>query len=351
MDVSHLPVFSGLSDDVVRDALAHFRPANVEFGMQLMEEGEADSTMLCVVDGELEIRTGDTLLGKAKAGEVVGEMALFGYGMRMATVEALTNADLLLLDRDGYAALRDSGSPVAKAVEQLALRTLMARLTSTSDRIAAMADGSPTGSVAPPKSFFQKVASLFGGGGRRQTSSLNHRAILEQAPFFQKFSEGGLDSLADMMVGVEYSPGEFVCSEGDSGDEMFIVAEGLLDVFINTGDDRVEPLASLEPGDAFGMLALFNNRPRMASCVARTDVACLALSKERWDAVVDAHSPAGSALRGALIRCLSDQLAFANARLSQLDLTKRKKSDQQASLLVVSAGMDTYGPAGRNGSK
>lgn len=99
------------------------------------------------------------------------------------------------------------------------------------------------------------------------------------------------------------------------------------------------------------MLALFNNRPRMASCVARTDVACLALSKERWDAVVDAHSPAGSALRGALIRCLSDQLAFANARLSQLDLTKRKKSDQQASLLVVSAGMDTYGPAGRNGSK
>ncbi len=351
MDVSHLPVFSGLSEDVIREALIHFRPANVEFGMQLMEEGEADSTMLCVVAGELEIRTGDTLLGKARAGEVVGEMALFGYGMRMATVEALTNADLLLLDRDGYAALRDSGNPVAKAVEQLALRTLMARLTSTSDRIAEMADGSPTGSVAPPKSFFQKVASLFGGGGRRQISSLNHRAILEQAPFFQKCSAGGLDALADMMVGVEYSPGEFVCSEGDMGDEMFIVAEGLLDVFINTGDDRVEPLASLEPGDAFGMLALFNNRPRMASCVARTDVACLALSKERWDAVVDAHSPLGSALRGALIRCLSDQLAFANARLSQLDLTQRKKSDQRASLLVVSAGMDTYGPAGRNGSK
>ncbi|MFT6146339.1 MAG: CRP-like cAMP-binding protein, partial [Myxococcota bacterium] len=114
MDVSHLPVFSGLSEEVIRDALTHFRPANVEFGMQLMEEGEADSTMLCVVGGELEIRTGDTLLGKAQAGEVVGEMALFGYGMRMATVEALTNADLLLLDRDGYAALRDSGNPVAK---------------------------------------------------------------------------------------------------------------------------------------------------------------------------------------------------------------------------------------------
>ncbi|MFT6146956.1 MAG: CRP-like cAMP-binding protein [Myxococcota bacterium] len=278
-------------------------------------------------------------------------MALFGYGMRMATVEALTNADLLLLDRDGYAALRDSGNPVAKAVEQLALSTLMARLTSTSDRIADLADGSPAGSVAPPKSFFQRVASLFGGGGRRETSSLNHREILGQAPFFHKSAEGALDSLAKSMVGVEFSPGEFVCREGDSGDEMFIVAEGLLEVFINTGDDRVEPLASLEPGDAFGMLALFHNRPRMASCVARTNVACLALSKDRWSGVVGAHSPAGSALRGALIRCLSDQLAFANARLSQLDLTQRKKADQRGSLLVVSAGMDTYGPAGRNGAK
>lgn len=351
MDVSHLPVFAGLSEDVINEALTHFRPANVEFGMQLMEEGEADSTMLCVVAGELEIRTGDTLLGKATAGEVVGEMALFGYGMRMATVEALTNADLLLLDRDGYAALRDSGNPVAKAVEQLALNTLAARLVKTSDRIADLADGSPAGSVAPPKSFFSKVASLFGGGGRREISSLNHRAILGQAPFFQKCSDSGLDALAEAMVGVEFSPGEFVCREGDSGDEMFIVAEGLLDVIINTGADRVEPLASLEPGDAFGMLALFNNSPRMASCVARTDVACLALPKKSWDELVDAPSAAGSALRGALIRVLSDQLAFANARLSQLDLTQRKKSDHQASLLVVSAGMDTYGPAGRNDSK
>ena len=347
MDVSHLPIFSAFDEPVVRAALEHFRPAQVEYGMNLMEEGEADTTMLCVVSGELEIRTGDTLLGKAGAGEFVGEMALFGYGMRMATVEALTNAELLLLDRDGYAALRDAGSPVASAIEQMALSGLTTRLANTSDRIAELADGKPAGSVSPPKSFFQKVAGLFGSGGRRSISTLDHSAILENAPFFQKSPEAGRRALAEVMHGVEFQPGEFVCREGEPGDEMFIVAEGLLDVVINTGDDRVEPLATLEPGDAFGMIALLRSQARSASCVARTEVACLALDKGAWATHITARTPAGSALRGALIRCLSDQLAFANARLSQLDLTHRKQGAPRERMLVVSAEMDLYGPSDR----
>ena len=347
MDVSHLPIFSNLTEEVVQSALVHFRPADVEFGMQLMEEGESDTTMICVVHGELEIKTGDTLLGTAGPGDVVGEMALFGYGMRMATVEALTNAELLLLYREGYWALRDSGNPVGAAVEMLALKSLMQRLTATSDRIADLADGDVASSGQPPKSFFRRVAGLFGGGGRRNITSLDHLAILQGAPFFKDSPATGLQELAAHISGVEFSPGEFVCREGELGEEMFIVAEGLLDVLINTGDDRVEPLATLEPGDAFGMLALLDDRPRMASCVARSQVACLALNKVHWAQMIDARTPAGSTLRGALIRCLSDQLAFANASLSQLDLTKRRNKYSEKSLLVVSAGIDTYGPVGR----
>ena len=191
-----------------------------------------------------------------------------------------------------------------------------------------------------------EVAGLFGGGGRRSTDSLNHEAILANAPFFHK-AGGGLAELASAMQGVEFSPGEFVCREGEQGDEMFIVAEGMLDVVINTGADRVEPLATLEPGDAFGMVALLSDSQRSASCVARNDVACLVLDKKAWDEHIDARTAAGSALRGALIRCLSDQLAYANARLSQLDLTQRKKGNRRERMLVMSAEMDMYGPGGR----
>lgn len=344
MDVGHLPIFEGLDEVTVRAALEAFRIADVEFGMPLMEEGEVDTTMLCVVSGELEIRTGQTLLATVGPGAVVGEMSLFGFGMRMATVEALTNAELLLLDRDGYQALVDAGNPVAMLVERHALLQLRARLKETSDRIAELATGHPAGTVAPPRSFFQRVSALFGGGsGRRATTSLDRAGILRSAPFFKGASEEAIAELVPHTAGVEFSPGSFACREGEAGDELFIVAEGLLDVLINTEDDRVEPLASLEPGDVFGILAMVSGGPRNASCIARTDVACLVLERESWEALSVASSPGGMALRAAVIRCLSDQLAFANARLAQLDLSQRKSTSDR-SLLAMSAGMDTYAP-------
>jgi CRP/FNR family cyclic AMP-dependent transcriptional regulator len=346
MDVRDLPLFAGVPDDHLEWALGQFKTAEVDFGIRLMEEGEVDSSLLCVVSGELEIKTGDTMLGRAGPGDVVGEIALFGYGMRMASVETLTTTELLILDREGYDALRDAGSPVALSVENLAFRQLVERLTSTSDRIADLAKGTPAATMTPPKSFFQKVASLFGGGGRRDTKTLNVQAILRNAPFFQDAPDAGLDELATIMRGVEFSAGEFICTQGELGDEMFIVAEGIVDVVIATANkDLVEPLAALEPGDAFGMLSLLDSRPRTASCIAKQNVAALVLDQANWNRLIADNSPGGSALRCALVRCLADQLAFANAQLSQLDLTSRRQDggDDLQPLLMASASMDSWG--------
>src|SRR5690606_12133640 len=142
--------------------------------------------------------------------------ALFGFGMRMATVEALTNAELLLLDRDGYQALCDAGSPVAMLVERHALDLLQTRLHDTSNRTAELATGHPAGSVAPPRSFFQRVSALFGGGsGRRRTTSLDRAGILRTAPFFKGVSEEAIAELVPHTEGVEFSPGAFACREGE----------------------------------------------------------------------------------------------------------------------------------------
>jgi CRP-like cAMP-binding protein len=345
MDVSSLPLFKAIPEEHLEWALSHFRAAEVDYGMRLMEEGEVDATLLCVLSGELEIRTGDTLLGRARAGDVVGEIAMFGYGMRMASVETVTNAEVLLLDRAGYEALRAAGSPVAQAIEEFALATLMDRLTTTSDRISQLAQGTPAATMTPNKGFFRRVAEMFGAGGRRPAVNLDVGGVLANAPFFQGAAPEGLAELAGTMQGLEFSPGSFVCTEGELGDEMFIVAEGVVDVVISTGDDRVEPLAALEPGDAFGMVALLDDRPRMASCIARSQVAALSLPKKRWGELIRANSPGGSALRGALIRCLADQLSFANAQLAQLDLTQKRRAEggQLQPLLMASAGMEAYG--------
>ena len=81
------PIFETVPADHLAQALRHFRRVVVEAGTQLMEEGDEDPTVICIADGTVEIETGGVKLGKAGPGELIGEMALFGDGMRNASVK------------------------------------------------------------------------------------------------------------------------------------------------------------------------------------------------------------------------------------------------------------------------
>ena len=58
--------------------------------------------------------------------------------------------------------------------------------------------------------------------------------------------------------------GTFVIRQGDTGDKFYVLSSGKCDVLVN--DQKV---ADLNPGDAFGELALMYNAPRAASIVAQ----------------------------------------------------------------------------------
>ena len=337
-----LPLFEGIARNHVEWALRFFRMADVEVGMRLIEEGETDPTLLCVVHGELDIKTGDTPLGTADAGSIVGEMALFGTGQRMASVEARSKARILLLDRPGYTKLRDTNSPVALALEHFALEQLMQRLSDTSDAIAELAHGKQATAVVPQRGFFSAVRNLFGVGGPRRAPEVDPVKVMQATPFFSDALPDALAQIGDRMAPQAWSAGSFLCTEGTIGQEMYLLADGQVEVLISTGDERAEQLATLEPGDAFGMIALLDSRPRMASVVSRTPVTVLALGLTDWQDLVGANTPGGSAMRVAMIRCVSDQLAFANAQLAQLDLS-RHLMDTLPGIRLAEAHMEAHG--------
>lgn len=339
-----LPLFKDIPREHVDWALRLFRQVQVDHGLALIEEGEIDATLLCVLEGELEIRTGQTLLARVSEGEVVGEMGLFGEGLRMASVEALTNCELLLLDLENYEVLRAAGSPVARALENLALEVLMQRLSDTSDRIADLAEGTSAQVVAPAKGFFASVRTLFGAGGPRRVPQMNAAAVLRRVPFFADATEDAIVEIANRTVARAYSEGSFLCTEGSIGQEMYILAEGTVEVIISTEGDKVSRLATLEPGDAFGMIALLDSRPRMASVVSSVPTTVLVLGLMDWQDLTGSDSLGGSAMRVAMIRCVSDQLAFANAQLMQQEMTKKIEEEGRVqALMMANASLEAHG--------
>jgi CRP/FNR family cyclic AMP-dependent transcriptional regulator len=64
-------------------------------GKTICKEGTPGDAMYVVLDGELEVSAGGKLIEVAKAGDVVGEMALIDTKARSATVTAKTDCRLV----------------------------------------------------------------------------------------------------------------------------------------------------------------------------------------------------------------------------------------------------------------
>ena len=79
-----------------------------------------------------------------------------------------------------------------------------------------------------------------------------------------------------------FKAGEFICHEGDPGQEAFIIHSGVLEIrrHIN-GADKV--LARLGEGELVGQMALFRKAPRSADMVASVDSELLVLTYERLE--------------------------------------------------------------------
>ncbi|MFK7931183.1 MAG: cyclic nucleotide-binding domain-containing protein [Myxococcota bacterium] len=336
-------LFDGLNGRQRDQALACFEQVTVLYGTPLMVEGDVDASLLCVLDGELEVRTGGLELHTAKAGEIIGEIGLFSGGMRTATVETNTEATLLILTREGYNELLMRDHPLAMTIEKTALSSLVRRLRSVDARISETAKGTAMANVTPSTSFFGRVRQMFGSGGARQAGDVHVATALAKSQLFKDTEPALLSAVASLFQAEAWGPGQFLCTEGEPGEAMYMLADGQVDVLIATEGDSVEPVATLAAGDSFGMAGLVDQRPRSASCVTRTDVTVLRLDRQGWTRAVGLDDAAGRVLRVAMIRSLSGQLAFANGQLALLELTKN--AQDLTPLLLATAGVEAQGQA------
>ena len=73
-----------------------------------------------------------------------------------------------------------------------------------------------------------------------------------------------------------YQIGDVIFNEGDTSSEMFIVQEGTVAVMKEVAGRPVF-LATLQRGDFFGEMPLFDRQPRHATCYALTPTRLLAI--------------------------------------------------------------------------
>ena len=112
-----------------------------------------------------------------------------------------------------------------------------------------------------------------------------------------------------------YKAGEAVITRGESGDSMFVLSEGLLDVMLElTPEQPATRVARIQAGNFFGEMSALTGEPRSATIVAATDALAFEISKENLSALIDARPAlAESIARTVTARKLRNSAAAADA--------------------------------------
>lgn len=111
--------------------------------------------------------------------------------------------------------------------------------------------------------------------------------ILKSNVFFSHLDDHQMETIHNVMFSVEKSDGDIIISQGDDGDNFYIIDSGAVDVFIDSSDTGERNLVkNCEAGDAFGELAIMYNAPRAASCIAKGDVRLWALDRVSFNVIM-----------------------------------------------------------------
>ena len=116
-----------------------------------------------------------------------------------------------------------------------------------------------------------------------------------------------------------------ILEEGKKGEAAYLIAKGRVEVRKGLRSESPQVLAILGQGDVFGEMAMFDDRPNMATVVAIDTVQAIAISREDFRAKVDEMDPV---IKGVVLQMVvrARQMADSLMEKKDVDWAKWKKA-------------------------
>ncbi|MFT5355182.1 MAG: CRP-like cAMP-binding protein, partial [Polyangiales bacterium] len=136
--------------------------------------------------------------------------------------------------------------------------------------------------------------------------------ILHQMPLFRFVTYQELVRILNITQVRTYAAGEKVMSEGEEGDELFVVLTG--GVKVHSGDTT---LVELGPGQHFGEMALVDKAPRSASVTAKESTQLIAIRRRDFFDLVRKDHDVAVKLLWSFLGSLAQRLRTTSRDLGQ----------------------------------
>lgn len=112
--------------------------------------------------------------------------------------------------------------------------------------------------------------------------------LLSRCSLFQALTKEELEKLGDFTQPKVVPAGAAVIKQGEAGDSLFVVIDGLFDVIVKT-DHREKKVAQIVPGQYFGEMSLLTGAPRSATIVATSKSTVYEITKPMLAPILEAR--------------------------------------------------------------
>ncbi|HEX4041987.1 MAG TPA: cyclic nucleotide-binding domain-containing protein [Xanthobacteraceae bacterium] len=132
---------------------------------------------------------------------------------------------------------------------------------------------------------------------------------LRDIDFLAGIDDAGLDRLGAFLTRRDFAQGDTICSEGEAGDRMWLLAKGSVSVRLMLGDGKgYRRITSLARGTTLGEMALVELARRSATVVADEPVICYELRRADFERLVADEPQLATKLLANLSRELARRL-------------------------------------------
>ncbi len=127
---------------------------------------------------------------------------------------------------------------------------------------------------------------------------MDYTERLRAFPHLSGISDEDLRILAGLLKERRTSAGENIITEGESGDEVYVLLEGMVDIIKTTifGDRFVVATLDANVHCVFGEMAMIDSDKRSATVQAKTDCLTLSITRADFDRFCDEHPKSGVVL-------------------------------------------------------
>lgn len=140
--------------------------------------------------------------------------------------------------------------------------------------------------------------------------------VLKDSPICKGMDHKKIEAIAEICEHINLQKDDLVFSEGDSGDNLFIVDSGRIKIFKAISSYYEETLAHIERGGVFGEMSFIDLVSRSSSAMATQRADLFSLSRSKFDELME--DPAlGFDLMDRLSRIISNRIRITNDKYKE----------------------------------